>query len=80
LIGLAEAELPGDIKYTRRANLRAMRLGIDIRTDSPGAIQRSFACRCLRRQCRARASVVEGPYVAGNAAVSIENDYVVVDL
>ena len=83
LIGLAESDTPGEITYTRRGEiLRCPWHGweFDIRTGQSYCDPKKFRVRAYDVNVEAGASVVKGPYVAEALAVSVENDYVVVDL
>ena len=82
LIGLAEAELPGDIKYTRRGEiLRCPWHGweFDIRTGKSWCDPERVRARHYRVSVEPGARLIEGPYTAETFAVTVEDDYVVVE-
>lgn len=83
LIGLAESNEPGEITYSRRGEiLRCPWHGweFDIKTGQSYCDPRKFRVRPYPVSVESGESVVKGPYVAETIAVTIENDYVVVDL
>jgi nitrite reductase/ring-hydroxylating ferredoxin subunit len=83
LIGLAEAELPGDIRYTRQGEiLRCPWHGweFDIRTGQSYCDPKKFRVPSYDVNVEPGTSVVKGPYIAETLSVSVENDYIVVEL
>ena len=83
LIGLAEAETPGDIRYTRHGEiLRCPWHGweFDIRTGQSYCDPKKFRVPASEVNIEPGTSVVKGPYIAETLNVSVENDYVVVEL
>jgi nitrite reductase/ring-hydroxylating ferredoxin subunit len=73
---------PGEIQYTRLGEiLRCPWHGweFDIRTGQSYCDPKRFRAR-VPGQCRAGFGGGEGPYIAETLAVSVESDYVVVDL
>jgi 3-phenylpropionate/trans-cinnamate dioxygenase ferredoxin subunit len=83
LIGLAESSDPGTIRYTRPGEiLRCPWHGweFDIRTGQSYCDPKRFRTKAYPAHVESGASVVKGPYIAETLAVSVENDYVVVDL
>jgi 3-phenylpropionate/trans-cinnamate dioxygenase ferredoxin subunit len=83
LIGLAQSSDPGEIEYTRQGEiLRCPWHGweFDIRTGQSYCDPKRFRTRSYPAHVESGASVVKGPYIAETLAVSVENDYVVVDL
>ena len=83
LIGLAEADLPGDIRYTRQGEiLRCPWHGweFDIRTGQSYCDPKKFRVPAYEVNVEPGTSVVKGPYIAETLSVSVENDYVVVEL
>ena len=83
LIGLAEAETRAR-SATRGAARSCAAPGTAGSSTSapanPTAIRRNFACAPMTSMSSRAPAVVKGPYVAETLAVSVENDYVVVDL
>jgi nitrite reductase/ring-hydroxylating ferredoxin subunit len=83
LIGLAQSSDPGEIEYTRLGEIiRCPWHGweFDIRTGQSYCDPKRFRARAYPVNVEPGASVVKGPYVADTIAVSVESDYVVVDL
>ncbi len=83
LIGLAQSSDPGEIEYTRLGEIiRCPWHGweFDIRTGQSYCDPKRFRARAYPVNVEPGASVVKGPYVAETLAVSVESDYVVVDL
>ena len=83
LIGLAEADLPGDIRYTRQGEiLRCPWHGweFDIRTGQSYCDPKKFRVPAYEVNVEPGTNVVKGPYIAETLSVSVENDYVVVEL
>ena len=75
LIGLAQSTTPGEI-------IRCPWHGweFDIRTGQSYCDPRRFRARAYPATIEPGASVVKGPYIAETIAVSVESNYVVVDL
>jgi len=83
LIGLAQSSDPGEIKYTKLGEIiRCPWHGweFDIRTGQSYCDPKRFRARAYPVNVEPGAAVVKGPYVAETLAVSVESDYVVVDL
>jgi len=83
LIGLAEAELPGDIRYTRQGEiLRCPWHGweFDIRTGQSWCDPAKVKTRRYAVSVEPGARLVEGPYKAETFPVSVEGKYVVVEV
>ena len=83
LIGLAQSSDPGQIEYTRLGEIiRCPWHGweFDIRTGQSYCAPKRFRAKAYPVNVEPGASVVKGPYMAETIAVSIESDYVVVDL
>jgi 3-phenylpropionate/trans-cinnamate dioxygenase ferredoxin subunit len=89
LIGLAQSSDPGEIEYTRLGEIiRCPWHGweFDIRTGQSYCDPRRFRVKAYPVHVEPGTSlvpgtgVVAGPYVAETLAVSVESDYVVVDL
>src|ERR1700728_164876 len=83
LIGLAQSSDPGAIEYTRLGEiLRCPWHGweFDIRTGQSYCDPKRFRVKAYPVNVEPGLSVVKGPYVAETIAVSVESDYVVVDL
>src|SRR5262249_12810943 len=83
LIGLALSATPGEIEYTKPGEtIRGPWPGweSDTRTGQPYGDPRRFRARAYPATVEPGAAVVKGPYVAETIAVSVESDYVVVDL
>jgi 3-phenylpropionate/trans-cinnamate dioxygenase ferredoxin subunit len=83
LIGLARSSVPGEIEYTKHGEiLRCPWHGweFDIRTGQSYCDPRRFRVKAYAVNVEHGAEVVKGPYVAETIAVTVEDDYVVVDL
>ena len=83
LIGLAQSSDPGEIEYTRLGEIiRCPWHGweFDVRTGQSYCDPKRFRAKAYPVNVEPGASVVKGPYVAETIAVSVESDYVVVDL
>ena len=83
LIGLAEADTPDEIRYTRRGEiLRCPWHGweFDIRTGQSYCDPRRFRVKAYPAHVEPGTAVVKGPYVAETVTVKVESDYVVVEL
>ena len=83
LIGLAQSSDPGEIEYTKLGEIiRCPWHGweFDIRTGQSYCDPKRFRARAYPVNVEPGAAVVKGPYVAETLAVSVESDYVVVDL
>src|SRR4029079_3030905 len=83
LIGLATSSDPGEIEYTRLGEIiRCPWHGweFDIRTGQSYCDPKRFRARAYPVNVEPGSSVVKGPYVAETLAVSVESDYVVVEL
>jgi 3-phenylpropionate/trans-cinnamate dioxygenase ferredoxin subunit len=83
LIGLAQSKNPGEIEYTRQGEIiRCPWHGweFDIRTGQSYCDPRRFRAKAYPAHVEPGSSVVKGPYVAETIAVSVESDYVVVEL
>jgi nitrite reductase/ring-hydroxylating ferredoxin subunit len=83
LIGLAEAELPGDIRYTRQGEiLRCPWHGweFDIKTGQSWCHPESVKARTYQVAVVPGEALAKGPFVAETVPVSVEQNYVVVEL
>jgi len=83
LIGLVESSEPGVYRYSRQGEiLRCPWHGweFDIRTGQSYCDPKRFRARAYPVNVEPGSAVVKGPYVAETLAVSVESDYVVVDL
>jgi len=83
IVGLVEPGEPGQYKLVRQGEfLRCPWHGweFDIRTGQSYCDPKRFRTRAYPAHVESGASVVKGPYIAETLAVSVENDYVVVDL
>lgn len=83
LIGLLESTEPGDYRYTRRSEiLRCPWHGweFDIRTGKSWCDPERTRTPRYAVAVAAGRELVEGPYVAETFPVSVEEDYVVIDL
>jgi 3-phenylpropionate/trans-cinnamate dioxygenase ferredoxin subunit len=81
--GLVEADGPGRYCYSRPGEIiRCPWHGweFDIRTGQSYCDPKRFRARAYQVNVEPGAAVVKGPYVAETIAVSVESDYVVVDL
>ena len=81
--GLVEADGPGRYCYSRPGEIiRCPWHGweFDIRTGQSYCDPKRFRARAYPVNVEPGSSVVKGPYVAETLAVSVESDYVVVDL
>ena len=83
VVGLAESDEPGKYRMTRHGELvRCPWHGweFDIRTGQSYCDPKRFRARAYPVNVEPGSAVVKGPYVAETLAVSVESDYVVVDL
>jgi 3-phenylpropionate/trans-cinnamate dioxygenase ferredoxin subunit len=83
LIGLAQSSDPGEIEYTKLGEIiRCPWHGweFDIRTGQSYCDPKRFRARAYPVNVEPGSAVVKGPYIAETLAVSVESDYVVVDL
>ena len=83
LIGLAQSSNPGEIEYTKLGEIiRCPWHGweFDIRTGQSYCDPKRFRVRAYPVNVEPGTAVVKGPYVAETIAVSVESNYVVVDL
>ena len=83
VVGLAESSEPGSYQLSRPGEMvRCPWHGweFDIRTGQSYCDPKRFRARAYPVNVEPGASVVKGPYVAETIAVSVESDYVVVDL
>lgn len=81
--GLVESDGPGNYRYSRPGEIiRCPWHGweFDIRTGQSYCDPKRFRARAYPVNVEPGAAVVKGPYVAETLAVSVESDYVVVDL
>ncbi|MBN8889312.1 MAG: 2Fe-2S ferredoxin [Acetobacteraceae bacterium SCN 69-10] len=83
LTGLLQAPRPGEYVYSRKGEiLRCPWHGweFDIRTGQSYCDPERIRTRAYPVEVAAGQTVVEGPYVAETIAVTVEEDYVVVDV
>ena len=83
LTSLIESDEPGDYRVSREGEIvRCPWHGweFDIRTGQSYCDPKRFRARAYPVNVEPGSSVVKGPYVAETLAVSVESDYVVVDL
>ena len=83
IIGLAQADEPGQYRLTRKGEmLRCPWHGweFDIRTGQSYCDPKRFRARAYPVNVEPGTAVVKGPYIAETVKVSVESDYVVVDL
>ncbi len=83
ITGLLESSEPGKYSYTRKGEiLRCPWHGweFDIRTGQSYCDPKRFRARAYPVNVEPGSNVVKGPYIAETLAVSVESDYVVVDL
>jgi len=83
LIGLAQSSNPGEIQYTRLGEIiRCPWHGweFDIRTGQSWCEPKRFRTRAYAVNVEPGANLVKGPYVAETIKVSVEDDYVVVEV
>jgi len=81
--GLVESDGPGNYRYSRPGEIiRCPWHGweFDIRTGQSYCDPKRFRARAYPVNVEPGSAVVKGPYVAETLAVSVESDYVVVDL
>ena len=82
-IGLATSSDPGEIEYTRLGEIiRCPWHGweFDIRTGQSWCDPKRFRAKAYPVNVEPGSAVVKGPYIAETIAVSVDSDYVVVDL
>jgi nitrite reductase/ring-hydroxylating ferredoxin subunit len=80
--GLIQSSEPGDYQYTRRGEIIRCpwhSWEFDIRTGQSWCDPQRLRTRRYEVSVEAGAKLVEGPYKAETFAVSVENDYVVVE-
>jgi nitrite reductase/ring-hydroxylating ferredoxin subunit len=83
ITGLVEARIPGEYRYTHQGEiLRCPWHGweFDIRTGQSRCDPEKVNLRLYPIEVAPGQTVVKGPYVAETIPVSVENDYVVVDV
>ena len=83
IVGLVQSDGPGNYRLSRRQEfLRCPWHGweFDIRTGQSYCDPKRFRARAYPVNVEPGSAVVKGPYVAETLAVSVESDYVVVDL
>jgi 3-phenylpropionate/trans-cinnamate dioxygenase ferredoxin subunit len=83
IVGLAQSSMPGEYHLSRLGEfIRCPWHGweFDIRTGQSYCDPRRFRARAYPATVEPGAAVVKGPYIAETLAVSVESDYVVVDL
>jgi len=83
LTGLLEAPCPGEYRYTRKGEiLRCPWHGweFDIRTGQSYCDPERIRTKAYPVEVKAGQTVVEGPYVAEKIPVSVDEEYVVVDV
>lgn len=83
LIGLARSQNPGEIEYTKLGEIiRCPWHGweFDVRTGQSYCDPRRFRVKAYAAQVEAGSELVRGPYMAETLDVTVENDYVVVEL
>ena len=81
--GLIQSSEPGEYRYSRRGEIIRCpwhSWEFDIRTGQSYCDPKRFRARAYPVNVEPGASVVKGPYIAETLAVSVESDYVVVDL
>ncbi len=81
--GVVQSKEPGRYDYSRRGELvKCPWHGweFDIRTGQSYCDPKRFRARAYPVNVEPGSSVVKGPYIAETLAVSVESDYVVVDL
>ncbi|HEY1362550.1 MAG TPA: Rieske (2Fe-2S) protein [Xanthobacteraceae bacterium] len=83
LVGLVESSAPGEYRYTRKGEIIRCpwhSWEFDIRTGKSWCDPAKLYLRHYPVAVEAGAVLVEGPYVAETFPVSVEDDYVVVEL
>ena len=83
LIGLAQSSDPGEIEYTRLGEIiRCPWHGweFDIRTGQSWCDPTTVRARQFKVSVEPGETLVKGPYVAETFPVSVEEDYLVIDL
>ena len=81
--GLVQSSEPGDYQYSRKGEIIRCpwhSWEFDIRTGQSYCEPRRFRAKAYPVTIEPGASVVKGPYVAETIKVSVESDYVVVEL
>jgi 3-phenylpropionate/trans-cinnamate dioxygenase ferredoxin subunit len=82
LVGLAESDEPGRYRYTRRGEIvRCPWHGweFDLRTGKSRCDPKRTWVKSYPVSAEAGGRLVEGPYVAETFAVSVEDDYVIIE-
>jgi 3-phenylpropionate/trans-cinnamate dioxygenase ferredoxin subunit len=83
IVGLVQSDGPGDYRVTRPGEfLRCPWHGweFDIRTGQSWCDPKSVRARNFKVQVEHGSDLVKGPYVAETFAVTVEEDYLVIDL
>lgn len=83
LVGLAEADVPGDIRLTRKGEmLRCPWHGweFDIRTGKSWCDPRRFRVKSYDVVVEQGGQMVEGPYEVETYQISVEDSYVILEL
>jgi 3-phenylpropionate/trans-cinnamate dioxygenase ferredoxin subunit len=83
LTGLVESSTPGEYRYSRPGEIiRCPWHGweFDIRTGKSWCDPRRIRVKNYQVEVESGARLVEGPYVAETFPVSVENDYIVVEI
>ncbi len=83
LIGVVQSTMPGEYDYSRRGEVIQCpwhAWEYDIRTGKSWCDPRNIMARKFDIKVEPGATLVEGPYVAETFQVSVENDYLVIDL
>ncbi|MPZ59282.1 MAG: Rieske 2Fe-2S domain-containing protein [Rhizobiales bacterium] len=83
LVGLVESSTPGEYRYSRRGEIIRCpwhSWEFDIRTGKSWCDPARLRIRHYPVSVEAGAQLVEGPYVAETFPVTVEDDYVVVEI
>lgn len=83
LVGLAEADLPGQYRFSRPGEfIKCPWHGweFDIRTGQSYCDPQTMRVRAYDASVAKGEDVVKGPYVADTYSVSVEDDYVIVEI
>lgn len=83
LVGLAESDMPGDYRYSRRGEfVKCPWHGweFDIRTGQSYCDPETMRVRKFEAHVETGDELLRGPYIAERFEVSVENDYVVIEV
>ena len=83
LVGLAEADVPGEYRFSREGEfIKCPWHGweFDIRTGQSYCDPKAVRVRSYEASIATGEEIVKGPYVAETFPVTVENDYVIIEV